>query len=170
MHRAVLCFALACSLPMTAYAACDAPEYRQFDFWLGEWEVVGGAGAPAEGQLQGYNRIERVSAGCALAEHWRGAKGLEGHSLNTWDATARRWRQFWVGGDGTVLQLEGGLREGVMELHGELPTASGGVQQQRIRWTPHPDGSVSQQWDTSDDSGKTWNVSFLGLYRRRADP
>ena len=22
--------------------ACETPEHRQFDFWLGEWEVTGG--------------------------------------------------------------------------------------------------------------------------------
>lgn len=157
-------------LPMSAFAACDAPEYRQFDFWLGDWEVVGGPGSPMQGRLQGHNRIERVAGGCALAEHWRGAKGLEGRSLTTWDPHARRWRQFWVGGDGLVLQLEGELRDGVMELRGEVPQAAGGMQRQRIRWTPHADGSVTQQWDTSDDAGASWSTSFLGLYRRRSDP
>jgi len=29
---------------------------------------------------------------------------------------------------------------------------------------------VTQQWDTSDDDGRTWQVSFLGVYRRDAAP
>lgn len=171
MSRLLPCVAiLALALSMNARAACDAPEARQFDFWLGDWEVVGAPESPATGQLQGHNSITRVADGCALAEHWRGARGVEGHSLNAWDAATRRWRQFWVGGDGTVLQLEGGLVDGTMLLQGTLPGVDGGVQQQRIRWTPHPDGSVTQHWDTSDDGGASWNTSFLGLYRKRVTP
>lgn len=147
-------------------ARCDAAEHRQFDFWLGEWEVVGVSGAPNEGKLLGRNSIAKVSAGCALSEHWRGASGFDGRSLNGWDASAKRWRQFWIGGDGVVLQLAGGLKDGSMEMTGELPGANGGVQLQRIRWTPQADGGVIQRWDTSDDGGKSWNTSFVGLYRR----
>lgn len=168
MLRAILAAVLACLLPMTASAACDAPEYRQFDFWLGDWVVVGVPDAPNAGQVLGHNRIESVSAGCALSEHWRGASGFDGRSLNGWDANARCWRQFWIGADGVVLQLSGGLEDGSMVLRGELPGPSGATQLQRIRWTPQPDGSVIQRWDTSDDAGATWGVSFLGHYRRPA--
>src|SRR3954467_12481658 len=33
-------------------APCGTPPYRQFDFWLGDWEV-----RSAAGQLLGHNRI-----------------------------------------------------------------------------------------------------------------
>src|SRR3970282_1522072 len=42
-----LLFALAlpAGLPgQEAAAPCSAPEYRQFDFWLGEWEVTNPSG------------------------------------------------------------------------------------------------------------------------------
>jgi hypothetical protein len=26
--------------PLRAFAACDAPVYRQFDFWIGNWRVT----------------------------------------------------------------------------------------------------------------------------------
>ena len=38
----------------------------------------------------------------------------------------RVWRQFWVGADGVVLRLEGGLQDGAMVLTGELPAPAGG--------------------------------------------
>ena len=53
-----------------------------------------------------------------------------------------------------------------MVMEGELPKEGGGVQKQRISWTPAADGSVAQKWDTSDDDGKTWQESFLGIYRK----
>lgn len=160
----LLCLA-AVLLPMTA-RACDAPPHRQFDFWLGDWIVVAPPGAPNAGQTLGHNRIERSAGGCALSEHWRGAQGLEGRSLNGWDAAHGVWRQFWIGGDGVLLRLEGGLREGAMVLQGELPGPGGAPQQQRITWTPAADGTLTQRWETSDDGGATWTVAFLGLYRR----
>jgi hypothetical protein len=145
---------------------CSAPEHRQFDFWLGEWEVTGG---PKLDRIVGHNTIRKVSSGCALAEHWVNAGGRDGHSLNAYDAEARQWTQFWIGSDGVVLRLAGGLRGKAMEMEGRLrlTTARGGEQWQRIRWIPQDDGSVQQHWQTSDDAGNTWQTSFLGIYRRK---
>ena len=44
-------------------ARCRAPEHRQFDFWLGAWDVRN-----SDGQLLGHNEIQRVAGGCALLE------------------------------------------------------------------------------------------------------
>ena len=142
-------------------AACSTADYRQFDFWLGEWVVHGG---PAGDQLQGTSRIERSGNGCWLVEHWHSARGSDGTSLNAWDAQYKVWRQFWTGADGVVLRLEGGLQDGAMVMTGVLPRAQGGVQLQKIRWIPGADGSVEQRWETSDDAGASWQVAFLGRY------
>ena len=144
---------------------CTAPEHRAFDFWLGEWEVHGG---PQGDRLVGSSRIERSENGCWVSEHWRGAGGNHGTSLNAWDAQHRVWRQFWAGGDGLVLRLEGGLQGAAMTMRGELPRQGGGTQLQRVSWTPQQDGSVIQQWDISDDGGARWSTSFRGIYRRKA--
>ncbi|GAB3345177.1 hypothetical protein [Lysobacter tyrosinilyticus] len=150
--------------PVPTPLRCEAAEYRQFDFWLGEWNVFG-----EDGQLLGTNRIERSDNGCWLVEHWSGVSGNHGISTNAWDAQHRVWRQFWVGGDGVVLRLEGGRDGDAMVMRGELPDGKRGTQHQRIAWTPQSDGSVHQQWDTSDDRGATWQTSFHGVYRRRGD-
>ena len=148
-----------------ALMRCEAEEHRQFDFWLGEWDVYGG---PKGDTLVGTNRIERSENGCWLIEHWRGASGNHGTSTNAWDVQFKRWRQFWVGGDGVVLRLEGGRLGQAMVMIGDLPDGKGGTQRQRITWTPQPDGAVIQQWDTSDDDGGSWQASFRGIYRKRA--
>lgn len=144
-------------------APCSADAYRQFDFWLGEWQVYGG---PASDKLIGRSSISRVAAGCALNEHWINNAGQDGRSLNVFEPATGRWTQFWVGSDGVVLRLHGGIDKGNMVLQGELAGANGGVQKQRIRWTPQADGSVEQRWETSDDDGKSWQTSFVGRYRR----
>src|SRR3982751_4856124 len=58
-------------------SAGDAPPRRQFDFWLGDWDV-----RDATGKLVGRNRITRVQGGCALEEQWSGNGGVTGSSLN----------------------------------------------------------------------------------------
>lgn len=149
----------------SALMRCTAPEHRQFDFWIGEWDVFGG---PQGDRPVGSSRIERSENSCWLVEHWRGATGNHGTSTNAWDAQHKVWRQFWVGGDGVVLRLEGGLQGKAMVMSGELPKSKGGTQRQRISWAPQDDGSVIQQWDVSDDEGANWNSSFRGVYRRKA--
>ena len=165
--RPLIAFALMCA-SMTTHATCDAPENRHFDFWIGEWTVTMPDGLPNAGKLLGHSRIESIAGACGLLENWTGASGVQGKSLNGWDAPHKVWRQFWVGGDGTVLRLEGALQGKAMVLQGEMPTAKGGVQVQRVTWTPADDGSVTQHWQTSDDAGATWATSFLGVYRRAA--
>lgn len=144
----------------------DLPaEHRQFDFWIGTWEVHG-----TDGGIVGHSWIEPVSDGCGLSERWEGARGSRGVSYNAWDPGSRQWRQFWVGNtSGDVLYLEGGIVDGSMVLHGVRPSAASGQPQlQRISWTPNVDGSVRQHWQTSDDDGASWTTAFDGLYRRKA--
>lgn len=136
---------------------------RDFDFWVGEWDVFG----PGDRQV-GTNSITRLLDGGALAEHWRGAGGVEGHSLNSYDAGTDRWHQTWVDSTGGLLLLDGGLVEGAMVLEGTVAATDGGEpQRQRITWTREPDG-VRQHWESSDDDGATWQTAFDGRYRRRA--
>lgn len=145
----------------TLDANCAAAEHRQFDFWVGSWSVTDSAG-----RVLGENDITRIAGGCGLREHWRGARGAEGMSLNVWQPALERWTQFWVG-TGVVLALTGGLdADGRMVLQGERQTPDGPLLD-RITWTPLPSGEVRQQWDVSRDSGATWTRIFEGIYRPR---
>lgn len=145
-------------------APCASPEYRQFDFWIGVWEVTN-----PEGKVVGRNTIRSVIGGCALHEHWEGTSGGIGESINAYDRRTDSWHQTWVGGRGLVLRLEGGLRDGSMVLEGEL-IEGGNVALQRITWTPADDGSVRQLWEASDDDGQTWTTAFDGTYRKVDTP
>lgn len=141
--------------------ACTAPEHRQFDFWIGEWDVDNKAGKPA-----GRQRIVAIQGGCAIAEHWTGARGNTGTSLSSYDAATKTWKQFWTDSDGLVLALEGGWDGKAMVMRGQLPNAQGGIDLQRVAWTPAPDGTLTQVWESSSDGGKTWTLAFHGQYRR----
>jgi len=145
-----------------AAGPCDAPEYRQFDFWIGEWSVT------ADGQVAGANSIRSVHGGCALEENWQGAGagGISGSSFNIYDRASARWHQTWVDASGTLLQLDGGLVDGSMVLSGSRPAQNGATALHRISWTPNEDGSVRQLWETSLDGGGSWSSLFDGLYVR----
>jgi hypothetical protein len=137
------------------------PEARQFDFWIGEWEVTNPAG-----KVAGRSSIELVAGGAGVLENWTGATGYTGRSLNAWNAAKKQWQQYWVGSDGGVLELAGGIAEGRMVLSAEREVR-GQRRLERITWTPNADGTVRQHWEQSIDGGKTWTTAFDGLYRKK---
>jgi hypothetical protein len=150
-----------------APAPCTGAERRQFDFWLGEWEVTN-----PKGKVVGHSRIESILGGCVIAEHWSSATGdgaNDGKSYNLYNADKKCWEQFWVDASGSRLMLVGTLVDGAMVLEGrqDLPGKDGKYRTERITWTPNADGSVRQLWESSDDEGKTVTVAFDGLYRKR---
>jgi len=151
------------SLPPPPAKPCESSEHRQFDFWVGHWDVFGPAGKKV-----GENHIEVIADGCALLEHWTGNGGVTGKSLNSYDAIDRRWHQTWVDNSGSLLLLAGQLvdRSMVMSMTGPSPTDPKVTLLQRITWTPASDGSVRQRWESSSDAGTTWTVLFDGRYVR----
>ena len=151
------------SVPSPPPPACAAPEFRQFDFWLGKWSVTN----PKTGNQIGTSEITRVSEGCAIREQWKATNGMGGMSINYYDSADRKWHQDWVGGDGTILHLHGELVANAMVLSGEIKTAKG-TSLNRITWTPLDGGKMKQEWSTSSDDGKTWQISFVGIYEKQA--
>lgn len=146
----------------SAAPRCADAAYRQFDFWVGTWDVF-----KPDGSLAGRNRIGKRYEGCVLHEQYETPAGYRGESLNTYDAGRRLWHQTWVDNGGTLLLLEGSLRERSMLMEGATTALDGKVTQHRITWTPNPDGSVRQHWQSTDASGK-WNTVFDGRYVRVA--
>ena len=51
--------------PAGAAGACEASEHRQFDFWLGDWEV-----RTPDGRLAGVNSMSSEHGGCGVLVWW----------------------------------------------------------------------------------------------------
>lgn len=147
--------------PIAALAACDLPEYKQFDFWLGNWQVQS-----PDGQLVGYNRIEKVQDGCVLSENYHTPAGFSGQSLNIFEPNSQKWHQTWVDNSGTLLQLDGELVNSVMVMTGKTISKTGATLRHKISWSNNADNSVRQHWQTSKDDGQSWSTLFDGLYVR----
>jgi hypothetical protein len=146
--------------------ACNSEKHRQFDFWIGSWNVT------SNGEQAGTNTIDLILNGCALQENWQGAGpgGVSGTSFNIYDRANDKWHQTWVDSSGTLLELNGGLVDGIMVLQGQRPARDGsGVVLHRISWTSNEDGSVRQLWEASKDDGRSWSVLFDGLYTREKE-
>ncbi len=63
-----LLFALLVSGMQTIFSQklpCSKPEYRQFDFWIGEWEAYG-----LNGQKAGDSKISLILDSCIILEEW----------------------------------------------------------------------------------------------------
>ncbi len=138
---------------------CATPEFRQFDFWVGDWDVE----APASPGATSRNRISLINDGCTLREEYTTPAGYAGTSLNFYDAARKVWHQTWIDNQGGSLYLDGGRQGRAMVL----ATTGDPQNVQRITWTPLDDGRVRQHWESSADGGKTWSTAFDGYYSRR---
>ncbi|MDB5692939.1 MAG: hypothetical protein JWO81_2002 [Alphaproteobacteria bacterium] len=141
---------------------CSAPEYRQLDFWAGEWKVFD----TAKGYRVGTSRIERIEGLCAIRESYDapGAPGgpYSGTSYSGYDRKDGKWHQMYVDGDGSVSWYSGGLEGADMVL--DAPARGGALQ--RMTYRPHADGSVQQIGLVSADGGKTWAPGYDLTYRK----
>ncbi len=138
---------------------CNTPEFRQFDFWIGDWNVE----AAASAGTMSRNLISSINDGCTIREEYTTPAGYEGTSLNFYDAARKVWHQTWIDNQGGALYLEGGLQGKLMVLS----TVADPIQVQRVTWTPLDDGRVRQHWEATTDGGKTWTTAFDGYYTRR---
>ena len=135
------------TLPEPIAGQCTAPEYRQFDFWLGDWDVH-----VASGSFAGHNTIERTQRGCVLIENWTSASGNTGMSINYVDDQTGEWVQVWNAGSGSQINIRGGLTDAGMLLVGTIHyVANGQTLPFRGLWTPLEDGRVRQFFERRPD-------------------
>lgn len=156
---AVLLLARTFSGAPAAPRRCSAPEYRQFDFWAGDWDAVD-AGKP--NVIIARCRVTIILDGCALLEQYDQTDGLQGRSFSTYDASRRLWHQSWVTNRGQLLLLGGGMQGQQMVL-----TGSDGNQLIRGFWNKLNDG-VRETAFKSSDGGKSWTPLFDIIFRRHA--
>jgi hypothetical protein len=150
----------ACILAHSSPSPCSAPEYHQFDFWIGNWNAFD-IGHPSK--RVAVNRVTRILGGCVLLEDYRGADGHDGRSFSLYDAAGGLWRQAWVTNDGQILSLQGRLINGQIVLSGSQRTSNGGTRYVQGVWKRVP-GGVRETAVTSTDNHH-WNSWFDMIFR-----
>ena len=92
MLTAALFLAAVQTATAPAPPACATAEHRQFDFWVGAWDVY----PTGTDQLVAHSLIERLYDGCVIRENWMplAGAGADGGSLTSWVPAQGRWRQL----------------------------------------------------------------------------
>ncbi|MGK7295615.1 MAG: hypothetical protein ACNS61_07310 [Candidatus Wenzhouxiangella sp. M2_3B_020] len=152
--------------PPTPACTTDASPYRDFDFWVGDWEVFD----PESDRKLGENTITLREKGCLIVERWNGARGGTGMSMNFYDPLKKAWRQVWQSPWGFIDYTGGADEQGRMVLEGTIHSNARGTSSDfRGRWTPNDDGTVLQEfWQRNAETGE-WDPWFVGEYRPRED-
>ena len=149
------------SAAATTSPHCSAAEYRQLDFWIGDWDTFE-ADAPG-GPSIARARVEPIAEGCAIRELYEQGDGLVGDSILGYDPVRRQWQQTWVTNRGSIMVLWGNFKDGVLVLEGESHLRDGTSVMQRITWKSEGDG-VRESAVMSKDEGKTWTPAFDVLF------
>ena len=151
---------------------CDRPEHRQFDYWVGEWDVRP-AGQPDTTPTPLGNVIRLEDGGCVVTEHWTTPR-MTGRSLNIYDRTRDQWHQTWVDSTGGLHEYWGAAdAEGQLVFHGTTPVDGPGNERQTVRLTFFnlgPDrkapARVRQFSEVLGADGR-WTTNYDLIYTRR---
>ncbi len=148
--------------------SCSQPEQKQFDFWLGTWDLTWPGSKP--GKIDhGTNTIQRVMDACVVAENFSGGDSmhLRGMSVSTFDGRTRKWKQTWVDNEGGYLDFTGEFRAGKMILGREAIRPGGAHVLQRMVFKNIAENEFDWSWEASKDGGKTWQVQWPIHYKRK---
>ncbi len=145
--------------------ACTSPAYHQFDFWLGDWDTFDMADPDS---IVARNHVTRMVGGCALREVYEQNDGLRGESFSAWDTGRGVWHQSWVTNGGTVLLLDGGMKDGKMVLTATEHHRDGSTSLLRGTWWKEG-RNVREKAERSRDGGKTWTTAFDIVFRPHVD-
>lgn len=148
---------------------CSSPAFRQFDFWIGEWEAYN-----TNGKKAGDSKIELILDSCTIVENWTSAtlvSGLRyaGKSYNMYNITTGKWQQYYVDNAGTITEyFNGHYESGKMILETANTKQQDGTYKilKMTFYNLSPD-KIRQHSESSADNGASWKTDFDLEYRRR---
>lgn len=148
---------------------CNKPEFRQFDFWIGEWEAFGTNGAKA-----GESKVSIILDSCVILEEWTSAniqQGLvyKGKSFNSYNSATQQWQQTWTDNTGNTTEfLRGEGGNGKIVYYADKVAGPGGKNfMRRLTFTKLDADTVRQFGERSNDGGNTWTTEYDLEYRRK---
>lgn len=174
---ATLVFLLVASLQASLpHSGFSRDGHRQFDFWVGEWDVnlrmIQDDGS-FEDRVAAIARIYSILEGRAVLELWDSTP-IKGYSLRYFDPDSGEW-VLWLNWPGEnrsrSSSLRGGFRHGRGEFFAERTSAEG--ETTLFRYSFNDITSTSLRWDdhSSTDGGKTWRPNWIMEFtRRRPEP
>jgi hypothetical protein len=155
----------------TPPAPCSSEEYRQLDFWVGDWHAEWDNGDGTTGH--GENRVTRGEFGdCVIYERFStdqfpGVSPVLGMSVSTYFPPSGQWRQTWVDNQGSYFALVGGPVEG--EAHTFELTVSQlneNAPQQRMIWQDVAEDRFTWRWQGRASADEDWADRWVIDYTR----
>ncbi|MDQ2680888.1 MAG: hypothetical protein M3Y21_07700 [Candidatus Eremiobacteraeota bacterium] len=144
----------------TAKAGCNAPEFRQFDFFIGNWLVTNKAG-----KRFASDRVTREFDGCGIWERWYGDSGSRGAGYSGYIPARKLWVQTFVDNDGDVLVFQGERKGRSLVIRGMSYPKQGIVEQNVVVFRPISKDEFEEYW-TVAQSGESPRVAFDGFFHR----
>lgn len=152
---------------------CGGESARQFDFWLGDWDLTYKQRASPDSDEwtdgKASNRIERTMDGCVILENFSDGTtgaGYHGMSVSVFNERLGKWQQTWVDNQGAYLDFVGEFKDGRMVLSREV-VVKGQRRLQRMVWHDITKDRLEWDWQMSRDDGATWITLWHILYTRR---
>ena len=169
------------ALSDAAPTACAAPEARQFDFWLGKWEIQQKI-RQRDGtwlSLPARTSVASVLDGCALLERWEGdvkfywegmeaVERMEGLSVRSYDPEAGQWCIHWMDSRHPRFgpPFCGRFAEGRGDFH-QKRTTPAGVREMRIRFSERGGDTVLWELATGGEAESSWAPLWIMEMKRR---
>jgi hypothetical protein len=157
------------SFYLQAQRPCSNPVYRQFDFWIGEWEAFA-----VNGKKAGDSKISVILDSCVIFEEWTSAnitQGIRyaGKSFNTYNNITKQWQQTWVDnvGGSTEFLTGNSEKDKIVFQTGSFPFSKDTMAIRKLTFYNLGKEKVRQHGEISKDNGKTWTTEYDLEYRRR---
>ena len=146
----------------TTGVAEKTDEKRQFDFWIGDWDVSWGE------DQRGTNHVYAILDGQAIQENFDGrpAITLKGISVSTYDPNRRKWRQTWVDNEDGYFDLTGEFKDNQMTLYAQRQTGETLIHYRMLFYNITSE-QFGWRWDRSTD-GQDWAPAWEIHYQRMA--
>jgi len=171
MKKVLFCIISICFINTTQAQKlpCSNPVYRQFDFWIGEWEAFG-----PDGKKAGDSKISLILDSCIIFEEWTSVsvqQGLRyaGKSFNTWNAATKQWQQTWVDNAGGTNEYMQGKFENNKIIYTSTPFKfnKDTMATRKMTFTNLSTNKLRQHGEISKDNGTTWATEYDLEYRRK---
>jgi hypothetical protein len=151
-------------------APCSTPEYRQLDFWVGDWDLKWDAIEGSVPAGAGKNIITKSEFGtCVIQENFSSPAfgGVKGMSVSTYFAPAAKWRQTWVDNGGGYFALVGGPVEG-KSYSFELVNSRLSETEPHLRmiWEDVTEDSLTWRWQNRASETDNWKDGWVIKYTR----
>ncbi len=159
----------------SASSACTQPQARQFDFWIGEWQIHQKL-LQADGSwlsLKAETKVSPTLDGCALVESWSGEvlffwegmkkpEPLQGYSVRAYDPQTGKWFIHWMDTRSPRLTTFEGSFEGNQGVFQHTSVgADGKPQVRRIVFSHITAASVRWELAISSNQGATWQPLWV---------